>query len=93
MLFEWDSDKDEINQNKHGISFETATQVFFDPNIITTTDLNSDGEERWQTVGSVGNYTVLLVIHTYRDKDGAEIIRLISARKLSKGEVKKYGYH
>lgn len=92
MLFEWDSDKDEINQSKHGISFETATQVFFDPNLITTSDNDSKCEERWQTVGSIGNYSVLLVIHTYRDKDGAEIIRLISARKLSKGEVKNYGY-
>lgn len=93
MLFEWDSDKDEINQRKHGISFDIATQVFYDPNLITTADNDSKGEERWQTVGSIGGYAVLLVVHTYRDKDGIEVIRIISARKLSKGEVKKYGYH
>jgi hypothetical protein len=35
---------------------------------------------------------VLLVVHTYRDEDEEEIVRIISARELSKSEVKKYGY-
>jgi uncharacterized protein len=32
MRFEWDEDKNESNQRKHGISFETAALVFEDPN-------------------------------------------------------------
>lgn len=35
MLFEWDDNKDHINQQKHGISFETASKIFNDPFLIT----------------------------------------------------------
>lgn len=91
MLFEWDDDKDESNQQKHGISFDTATRVFSDPFLITVEDDSSE-EQRWRSIGSINHIHVLLVVHTYRDEDGEEIIRIISARKLSKGEVKKYGY-
>lgn len=32
--FEWDSDKDAENQQKHGVSFSLAQQVFLDPKRI-----------------------------------------------------------
>ncbi|MBS9780273.1 MAG: BrnT family toxin [Moraxellaceae bacterium] len=92
MLFEWNDKKDLINQQKHNVSFDTATAVFFDPFLITTEDKNSEGERRWQTVGSSNGIVVLLVVHTYRNQNNEEVVRIISARKLSKGEVKKYGY-
>ncbi len=91
MLFEWDSDKDESNQQKHGISFETASRIFYDPFLITVQD-NDNEEQRFKSIGSVNGIHVLMVIHTYRTDDGLEVIRIISARKISKGEVKKYGY-
>jgi hypothetical protein len=31
MQFEWDSEKKESNQRKHGVSFEEAETVFGDP--------------------------------------------------------------
>ena len=31
IIFEWDSRKAASNQRKHGISFETACEIFFDP--------------------------------------------------------------
>jgi uncharacterized protein len=31
MTFEWDPEKDRINQQKHGLTFEQAQQAFFDP--------------------------------------------------------------
>ena len=34
MLFEWDVQKNKINIQKHGISFEVASQVFEDENYI-----------------------------------------------------------
>lgn len=94
MLFEWDDNKDKINQNKHGVSFDVASTVFSDPlHLIIPNDV-VDYEERWSAIGRVknGNY-ILLVVHTYRDHDDQEITRIISARKLSTGEIKNYGYY
>jgi len=35
MRFGWDRAKNEINQKKHGIDFETAQLVFDDPCCVT----------------------------------------------------------
>ena len=34
LLFEWDSTKARTNVRKHGISFETACEIFFDPLLL-----------------------------------------------------------
>jgi uncharacterized DUF497 family protein len=48
-------------------------------------------ERRWQTLGLVGGYLVLLVAHTVgEDDDGIEIIRIISARAADRKERKFY---
>ena len=39
MFFEWDDNKNRSNLAKHGVSFETASQVFEDPFAITIRDL------------------------------------------------------
>jgi len=47
MTFEWDEDKNKLNQKQHGISFEDAKFVFNDPNKIILPDLyHSEEEER-----------------------------------------------
>ncbi|MFU8926898.1 BrnT family toxin [Acinetobacter puyangensis] len=94
MLFEWDEQKDKINQELHGIKFIDAAKVFLDPFYITIEDNTTPvQEQRYLTIGCIdGGYRILLVVHTHRDDNGQDIIRIISARKLSKGEVKKYGY-
>ena len=91
QIFEWDPAKDEINYRKHGIRFRQAKEVFADPFAITKQDRIENGEERWQTIGAIGNATIVLVAHTVQ-WDEAEIIRIISARKLSKKERKIYEY-
>ena len=48
--FTWDEKKNKANRQKHDISFETAVQVFIDPNAITRHDMSIDGEERLQTI-------------------------------------------
>ena len=85
QLFEWDNEKDKYNKRKHGISFDTATQVFFDENRIENyDDEHSDYEERWKTIGKVKD--ILFVIYTERN----EAIRLISARKATPYERRIY---
>jgi len=91
LLFSWDDKKNIANQRKHGISFELAANVFFDPFHLSIQDRFEGGEQRWQTLGTVGGVVVLLVAHTVNDlDDGQEKIRIISARKATRLERKNY---
>lgn len=91
MRIEWDDAKNRINRAKHQVSFELAQLVFDDPHHLSRQDRHKDGEERWQTLGLVGGVVLLLVAHTYREGDqGEEEIRIISARKATAHERKRY---
>jgi uncharacterized DUF497 family protein len=90
MRFEWDEKKNESNKAKHGISFELARQVFDDPLHLSIQDRAENGEERWQTLGIVGGVVVLLVAHTWREDGGQDVVRMISARKATKQERRRY---
>lgn len=88
MVFEWDENKEKINLAKHGIDFSTAALVFGDVNRIEMFDAaHSEYENRYITIGEIhGVAIVLLVVYTER----GEAIRLISARKATKQERRKY---
>ncbi len=90
MNFEWDPDKDAWNYVKHGIRFETAAMVFDDPYHVSQLDRVVDGEERWRTMGLIGGLVIVIVAHTYREQNGEETVRIISARKATKRERKHY---
>ena len=48
MTFEWDENKNAINQKKHGVDFLEASSVFYDDNAIMFDDPDhSDEEERF----------------------------------------------
>jgi uncharacterized DUF497 family protein len=88
LEFEWDENKNKINQIIHGISFEKATMVFSDPMRTEIYDWeHSLYEERWMIFGLSG-LTVLMVNCTERNG----VIRIFSARKASKTEEKEYYY-
>lgn len=90
-IFEWDQAKAESNLRKHHVSFETATRVFADPFALVEQDRIENGEHRWQTLGAVDGYLLLLVAHTVRDiEDGTEVVRIISARRAAPKERKRY---
>ncbi len=79
--FEWDEQKAAINQRKHGIRFVVAARVFNDPLAVAEQDRFENGEQRWQTVGMVDGYLMLLVAHTMRLEDeGVEVVRIIMGR-------------
>ncbi len=87
MKFEWDEDKRQRNLRRHGIDFEDVPQIF-DGHTVTTEDSRIDyGEVRYLTLGMLRNYVILLVVHTERDSD---VTRIISARKATKHEQKRY---
>jgi uncharacterized DUF497 family protein len=66
--FEWDEEKNLLNQKKHGVSFEAAQTAFDDPKRIIIRDLDHEkGEKRFFCLGLVeGN--VLTVRFSYRRK-------------------------
>lgn len=75
---------------KHHISFETATGVFDDPHYVTEQDREVDGEERWQTIGQVEGVMALMVAHTIVDEQDDVIFRIISARRATARERRRY---
>jgi len=91
MQFEWDENKNIINQEKHGVSFEEAQEVFFDALQISKLDYRFNYfEERWITIGATKKYQILVVANLFFSEDGEEIIRIISARKANNNERKIY---
>lgn len=81
--FEWDEEKDEANEHKHGVSFQTAQYAFADPDLVIAIDKShSSKEQRYFCFGKVkGN--ILTVRFTYRNK----IIRIIGAGYWRKGKA------
>jgi uncharacterized DUF497 family protein len=90
MRVEWDRAKNEINQTKHGIDFETAQLVFDDPGCVTFVERVTDAEERWHAIGSIEDAIILVVVHTYREEVPEEVVRIISARPATRRERKLY---
>jgi uncharacterized protein len=92
MRYEWDENKNDSNLEKHGLSFETASLVFDDPNALSIPDRIENGEERWQTIGMIENIVIVMVAHTIKleTESQEEIIRIISARKATRAERQEY---
>ena len=89
MIFEWDEEKNKINQKKHGISFEEAKTVFYDETAVLFDDPeHSQEEERFILIGMSERANVCIVCHCYRQSE--KVIRIISARKATKKEEKIY---
>ena len=85
MEFQWDAAKSAANEVKHGISFLQAAQIFRGP-VLKTRDTRQDyGEDRFVALGLFDG-ELLSIVFTERDGD----IRIISARKASKNERKRY---
>ena len=91
-IFEWDEAKARINLEKHKISFDEASTLFLDPFLITfADDFHSDKEERFISIGLSERNRVLLAAHTEREeKSETIIIRIISCRKATQSERKRY---
>ncbi|MFH1700377.1 MAG: BrnT family toxin [Candidatus Zixiibacteriota bacterium] len=84
-MFEWDKSKAIENQSKHGISFADTFGVFEDPNAVTLEDFQR-GEQRYVTIGMDAFGRILVVVYTWRGDN----IRIISARKAVRYEVRQY---
>lgn len=87
MIFEWDESKARSNLTKHGVAFEEAATVFGDPLSLTVRDpLHSDEEDRFVTIGVSSGFNTLVVVYADRE----DRVRIISARRATRAEVKNY---
>lgn len=91
-VFEWDETKARTNLEKHKISFDEASTIFLDPLMITfVDDFHTDKEERFISIGRSEKNRVLLAVHTEREeKSETTVIRIISCRKATQSERKRY---
>ncbi|TRU31909.1 MAG: BrnT family toxin [Microcystis aeruginosa Ma_MB_F_20061100_S20] len=89
LTFEWDIEKNRVNQKKHGVSFEEAKSVFYDDKAIQLwDDDHSEQEDRFLLLGKSYKMRILLIVHCYREEES--VIRIISARKATKNESQQY---
>jgi uncharacterized DUF497 family protein len=79
----WDENKDAINRRKHRVSFPEASEVFFDPLMVTVADHRHAAEMRFF---SLGETRLLAVARTEED----ELIRIITARDATATERRGY---
>jgi uncharacterized DUF497 family protein len=87
MQFEWDPKKAKQNLTKHGVSFDEAVTVFYDPLSATFDDPDhSENEQRYITIGFSSQGRLLVVAHAERGGN----IRIISARCATAHERKKH---
>jgi len=87
--FEWDSAKAVLNLKRHGVSFEEAATVFYDPDRLLSKDpWHSTAQElRELAIGTSDTGKELLVVYTERE---THITRIISARRVKRPERKRY---
>ena len=84
--FEWDAEKSDSNQAKHGVSFGEAAQVFEDPLLRFIGRDDDEGEERDTVIGWSALPRLMLVVHTERHGN----TRIISARGPTPAERRLY---
>lgn len=89
MKFEWDENKNKSNLEKHGISFDEAALIFEGKILTRIDERRKYGETREISIGKIGEAVIIVVVHTKRNKK----IRIISARKASRKERRRYYEH
>ena len=86
VTFVWNGDKARINPKNHdGITFQQATEAFFDPFLVVV-DASRNDEARDAVIGLDRRWNLLYVVYTEHE----DIIRIISAHKATRKEREYY---
>ena len=90
IKFEWDNTKASKNLEKHGVSFEEASSVFYDEFAVQFYDKGHSEleDDRFLILGISNKSRMLLICHC--EKQSGDVLRIISARKATKNERKSY---
>ena len=86
MKFSWDKNKNQRNIQKHGIDFSDSTEIFNYPMLTGIDRRKNYSEDRWVGIGILKGI-VAVIVYTEDDKEN---IRIISVRKATKNEIKKF---
>ncbi len=84
MRFEFDPNKSRTNQDKHGIDFIEAQQLWYDPDLIEIPSRSLD-EARFVIIGKITEKAWSAIV-TYRN----DCIRIISVRRSREMGVEIY---
>jgi uncharacterized DUF497 family protein len=87
MRFEWDANKAASNFVKHGVSFNEAIEVFYDPNTVAARDDAHSGDDTRFLMIGFSSRRLLFVVYAETDRKS---VRIISARKPTRLERKIY---
>ncbi len=82
--FVWNKEKARINHD--GVTFQQATEAFFDPFLVVV-DASRNDEERDAVIGLDKRWNLLYVVYVEREND---LVRIISARKATRKEHEYY---
>lgn len=85
ILIEFDTTKDQANQEKHGVSLVDAALLDWETALIRQDKRKDYGENRYQALGIMGD-RLYFVAFTVR----GDAIRVISMRKANRREEKRY---
>jgi len=85
VRFEWNPSKSANNKRKHGVSFEEAAECFRDPLAMILDEPRNP--ERFILIGVSQRQRVIFTVYVERD---AAVIRIISARRATARERKRY---
>ena len=86
MSVQFDPGKAVANLRTHGVSFEEAEAVLFDPLAVTIEDPDAVGEQRFVRIGRGASGHLVVIVYTER----GDAFRLISARRPTRKERKSY---
>ena len=86
VTFVWDTRKASSNLKKHGVAFEKACEVFFDPFLQPGSPEVRNGERRQYVTGLTSEWQLLVVVFTLLE----DAVRIISARKATPLQRHRY---
>ena len=86
QLVEFDEAKAAANLLKHGVDFRDAADALVDPFGMVVEDHDAKGEPRYVTVAYDKEFRLLVVVHVTRGENA----RIVSARRASRGENRRY---
>jgi uncharacterized protein len=87
VRFEWDDNKAAANLRRHGVSFDEAVEVFYDPHALEDYDAGHSDEEARFIILGLSSRRLLYVVYAER---AADAVRIISARKADRVELRDY---
>jgi uncharacterized protein len=87
--FDWDQGN-RIKCRKHGVSIAEIEAMFAGTVMIASDPAHSAREERFKAIGAGVEGRKLLVVFTWRIREGENFIRPVSARYMHRKEIRAY---